>query len=306
MSSSAPRSASVTGVWSSFTSTRRPGLRKKRRSSAPLASASSATNVLSPSASMSRAQSARGGCAGKAPPGRPVIPAGPLRAVSVGSGPARAASEGCARAGPDIRAGGPCAGPLAGRFCGAPTGTSRADHARLLDDPSCSPLIRLPLEGPKVCDQARLPGRGQCREAVTRGPALAIGGEDGLFDRMGAAIVEECREEAQPPERSGAHLGALRVTLHDPVPECPHVVEEEIGEGLDDAIPERGAVARTRDERARVAVGAADLSEEEAADQALQRRPRPRRWREERHEIAEVLDGLESPVVGVGLTAAAL
>src|SRR5262245_3621925 len=97
--------------------------------------------------------------------------------------------------------------------------------------------------------------------------------KDRLVAGQARTVVHEARARAHAPQRRGAELvpRALAAVLHDPVPR-PHVVEQEVAEGVDGLVADGGGdgegppvdlrPGRRGPERLRVAVVAADLVEE--------------------------------------------
>ena len=133
-------------------------------------------------------------------------------------------------------------------------------------------------------------GGAELHEQVPRSLSLAIMCEDRIFDLGGARVVQKPRACAQAPERRGAHLAPLRLALFDPVAQAPHVMQEEIGEGVEDDLIQRGNGAGAGLQRWVMADGAADLMEDRFAGLYRGRDRTARRRAQEGHEVGEGLD----------------
>ena len=103
----------------------------------------------------------------------------------------------------------------------------------------------------------------------------------------------------EAPERRRAHLGAARAPLRDAVAERAHVVEQEVGEGLERPEAEGLYGARARDQCADVAVRTADVVEDAAAAELREAEARAWRRGEESHEVVEQRD-VRAVVLRVG------
>src|SRR2546429_3881776 len=82
--------------------------------------------------------------------------------------------------------------------------------------------------------------------------------EDRGLRGAGPAVVEKRRAGSQSPERRRAHEATRGRSLSDPVPERPHVVQEEVRVRVECFVRQGGHRARAGDERGGVAVGAPD------------------------------------------------
>jgi hypothetical protein len=148
--------------------------------------------------------------------------------------------------------------------------------------------------------------RGQRAEALDRVVGLrAFAGvrEHGGFDRLGAAVVQERREEPQPDQRRGAPLAPARVAFDHAVGErAAHVVQQEVGvDGRVDRGERRDRVVAPRRQARHVARRARRALERRAAF-ALVRVAR--RDLEQPHVVGDARDDLVRHVdAGLGVVA---
>src|SRR5258706_7032831 len=105
------------------------------------------------------------------------------------------------------------------------------------------PFARAPKNSPRLervqeREQGSLLPCVQAREAVPRVGALAVVREDGALRRQRSPVMEERRVCAQAPQRRGAHLARPRRSLGDAVAQGAHVVQQEVGVGMEDLLIE--------------------------------------------------------------------
>src|SRR5262249_680819 len=150
--------------------------------------------------------------------------------------------------------------------------------------------------------------RRQRGEAVACRASLTVVRENRVLDGARPPVVEEGGDDAQTPERGGAHLGAGRLALGDAAAELAHVGEQEGGVRGEAREWKGRDGARAGPERRHVAARAAGLREETSppmlasgprTGQRTVRKSRgvaeveTRRRGEEGHEVPEGLDVVE-------------
>src|SRR5205085_5036254 len=145
-------------------------------------------------------------------------------------------------------------------------------------------------------DALTRPERG---ESVARPLPLAVVRQNRLRRCGGAAVVEQRALRAQPPEPLRADLADPCRALLDAVAEAAHVVEQEVGEGMEDLQAQGADRASAGHQRGRMAGGAADGDEHQLTGQLPGSDLPARRRREQRHEVGE-LDHVLAVVVQAG------
>src|SRR6478609_4805108 len=82
----------------------------------------------------------------------------------------------------------------------------------------------------------------QRSEGIARGCCLAVVPEDGVLERLGAAVVQQAllENDADAPKRRGAHFSDRgNAIVADAVAECAHVMQQEIREWVIGLVIER-------------------------------------------------------------------
>ncbi len=125
---------------------------------------------------------------------------------------------------------------------------------------------------------------------IAGGASLTVVHQDRLGDRSCATVVQETADGSEAPERRGPELATGRLSLHHPVAQAAHVVQQEVGERLKGHLVQCWHGVRTGSEGRHVAIRAADVLEYRFALTLSLAHRSARRRGQERHEVREGLD----------------